>query len=257
MWVAKCVSVSPAVFQSPFNTLQVVFLFKFSLNWLKKWLVITLPSNREDWTILAKKLFNYRLNCWIPVKINLPAAHTNLLTVHRSLYCIFWNLVSALPAHSSTYPSTTWNTVLWMAWVKCMCSWSIAVCRESQTHSSWKRSCQNVADICHCGFAKRQTAGKLEIKLFGDACWSWFFGLFAHIMYFVSYTRWREGNWNVYPEDCSVRVQVKMGNYESSFHNLHLWNQLSLLWKVSFSEAGRVRNQQTNSMAVKLVMCVV
>lgn len=59
---------------------------------------------------------------------------THLLTVQRSLYCIFWNLVSALPAHSSTYPSTTWNTVLWMAWVKCMCSWSIAVCRESQTH---------------------------------------------------------------------------------------------------------------------------
>ncbi len=51
-------------------------------------------------------------------------------TVQRSLYCIFWNLVSALPAHNSTYPSTTWKTVLWMAWVKCMCSWSMAVWGE-------------------------------------------------------------------------------------------------------------------------------
>lgn len=90
--------------------------------------------------------------------------HTHLLTVHRSLYCIFWNLVSALPAHSSTYPSTTWNTVLWMAWVKCICSWSIAVCRESQAHCYENHFCQDVTVICQ--WEKTNRRGK---KIIGDA----------------------------------------------------------------------------------------
>lgn len=69
-----------------------------------------------------------------------------LHTVQRSLYCNFWNLVSVFPAHSSTYPRTTWNTVLWMAWVKCICNWSIAVWKK---WSNIKSNSKIQLVICH------------------------------------------------------------------------------------------------------------
>lgn len=123
--------------------------------------------------------------------ISLPATHAHL-TVHRSLYCIFWNLVSALPAHSSTYPSTTWNTVLWMAWVKCMCSWSIAVCGESQTHSYEKYYVRMSLSSASVDLLRRQTAGKLQIKLLGDTCC--ILDILNYLQtYYVSYIRWHEG----------------------------------------------------------------
>lgn len=83
-------------------------------------------------------------------------------TVQRSLYCIFWNLVSALPAHNSTYPKTTWKTVLWMAWVKCMCSWSIAVCNEIPMG---RRECDRLKRQLNCQCGSTNWLGQRNLEL--------------------------------------------------------------------------------------------
>lgn len=84
MWVTQCVSVGPAVYQSLFNTLQVVFLFKFPLYWLKKWLVFTLASNKEEQTFFGLKAVQLQTE-WVNTGgINWPTTHTH---THLSLPC--------------------------------------------------------------------------------------------------------------------------------------------------------------------------
>ncbi|TNN62313.1 hypothetical protein EYF80_027430 [Liparis tanakae] len=124
--------------------LRAIQVFKRSAKWHSEYWTCAedSPTSRMTFRVVLVRIDSCRTSDLLPQNSSptcislkeegFTPTHTQLSKAkvdhrgRRSLYCIFWNFVSALPAHSSTYPSTTWNTVLWMAWVKCMWSWSMA-----------------------------------------------------------------------------------------------------------------------------------